>query len=346
MKTSVVILNWNGRELLERFLPSVLEHSRSDMCRVVVADNGSTDDSVAFLTTRFPEVERIVFAKNYGFAEGYNRAIAMIESEYVVLLNSDVETTQGWLSSLISYMDAHPDVAAVQPKIRSWKEKNRFEYAGACGGFLDRYGYPFCRGRILNVVEEDNGQYDTESSVFWATGAALCIRRATYLEVGGLDSRFFVHMEEIDLCWRLNARGWRVMCIPSSVIFHMGGASLGKENPKKMYLNFRNNLLMLYKNIPRPIFYSTFMVRHFFDLLAYLHLLLKGEWKNAHAVIQAYRDFYTIYPQYKISRTENIAKTTVQQIPGWYGKSILLRYYFAGKKTFAAVCALPSWKKP
>ncbi len=336
-KTSVVILNWNGRKLLEQFLPSVLAHIPADECRVVVADNGSSDDSVAFIETAYPDVQLIILDKNYGFAGGYNKALQQVDSEYVVLLNSDVETTQGWVETLIYYMDSHPDVAAVQPKIRSYRERDRFEYAGASGGFIDRYGYPFCRGRILAVVEEDKGQYDAVIPVFWATGACLCIRRKDYFDAGGLDDRFFAHMEEIDLCWRLNARGRRVMCVPASLVYHIGGASLSKDNPRKMYLNFRNNLLMLYKNIPQPAYQSTFLIRYFFDLLAYLHLLLEGKFKSAHAVVEAYIDYLKMRDSCHPMRQENLKRTTVHRIPTQFRKSILLLYYVKGKKTYDSV---------
>ena len=208
VKTSVIILNWNGKKLLEQFLPTVAAHTIGEESRLVVADNGSTDDSVAFLLAEYPHIELILFDHNHGFAEGYNRAIQQVDSEYVILLNSDVETTAGWIQPLIAYLDAHQDVAAVQPTIRSFHQKSHFEYAGAAGGFIDCYGYPFCRGRILDTVEHDRGSIWMKSN-FWATGASLCIRRSDYINVGGLDALFFAHMEEIDLCWRLNAReGW------------------------------------------------------------------------------------------------------------------------------------------
>jgi GT2 family glycosyltransferase len=337
VKTSVVILNWNGKRLLEQFLPSVVEHSLSDECRVVVADNNSSDDSVVFLKTDYPDLPLIILDKNYGFAEGYNKALQQTESEYVVLLNSDVETTPGWLQTLISFMDSHPEVAAVQPKIRSYKEKNRFEYAGAAGGFIDRYGYPFCRGRILEVVEEDKGQYDTPIPLFWATGASLCIRKKDYVEAGGLDARFFAHMEEIDLCWRLNARGRSVMCVPSSIVYHVGGASLNKDNPRKIYLNFRNNLLMLYKNLPQAAYHATFLIRYLFDFLAYLHLLIQGDFKSADAVVEAHSDFLKMRSSFQFSRRENLKKTTVKHIPVQYRKSILLDFYLRGKRTYQSI---------
>lgn len=330
-------MNWNGKKLLEQFLPSVIQHSLNGECNVIVADNNSNDDSLEFLETYYPDLPVIALDKNYGFADGYNKAVQQLDTEYLVLLNSDVETSPDWLRPLIYYMDAHPEVAAVQPKIRAYKEKGRFEYAGASGGFIDRYGYPFCRGRILNVVEEDRGQYDAEVPVFWATGACLCIRKKDYTEAGGLDARFFAHMEEIDLCWRLNARGRKVMCIPSSVVYHVGGASLNQDNPKKMYLNFRNNLLMLYKNTPQQKYYFTFVVRFFFDILACLRLLLKGNFKSARAVVDAYNDFVKMRPSYKPIREENLQKTIIKHIATQYRKSILMDFYFRGKKTYAAI---------
>lgn len=337
-------MNWNGEKLLEQFLPSVLQHSLNEECNVVVADNASNDDSLEFLKTHYPNLPVIVLDKNWGFAEGYNKALQQLDTEYLILLNSDIETTPNWVQPLVSYMDAHPEVAAVQPKIRSYKEKGRFEYAGASGGFIDRYGYPFCRGRILNVVEEDQGQYDSETAVFWATGACLCIRKRDYIEAGGLDGRFFAHMEEIDLCWRLNARGRKVMSVPSSVVYHVGGASLNQDNPKKMYLNFRNNLLMIYKNIPQRIFYSTFVIRFFFDCLACFRLLLKGNFKSAQAVPEAYRDFLKMCSSYKPVREENLQKAIVDPIPTQYRKSILIDFYFRGKKNYSAVIGTQDFK--
>ncbi len=336
VKTSVVILNWNGKNLLERFLPAVLSHSCGEESQVVVVDNGSSDNSISFLRQNFPRVPLVILDKNYGFADGYNKAIRQVDSEYVVLLNSDVETTENWLQTLISFMDDHPEVAAVQPKILSFNDKSSFEYAGAAGGFIDRFGYPFCRGRVLKEVEKDHGQYDSNMEIFWATGACLCIRMSDFSGCGGLDPRFFAHMEEIDLCWRLNARGRKVMCLTSSTVYHVGAASLSKDSPKKMYLNFRNNLLMLYKNVPRGEYMATFAARYFFDLLAYVHLLLKGDFKNAQAIIKAYRDFLKMRPSYKLVRRENLRLATVEKIPTQYRRSILLRFY-TGKKTFSSI---------
>lgn len=336
IKTAVVILNWNGKKLLKQFLPSVISHTVSDDCSVIIADNGSTDDSVDFMKTEYPEVPLIVLDRNYGFAEGYNKALERVDSEYVVLLNSDVETTNGWVTDLISFMDTNPDVAAVQPKILSYNDRDKFEYAGAAGGFIDKYGYPFCRGRILNTVETDEGQYDKEIDVFWATGACMCVRLRDYQEAGGLDGRFFAHMEEIDLCWRFNARGRRVMCIPSSIVYHVGGASLSKDNPKKMYLNFRNNLLMLYKNVTQDKLNRTFFFRYIFDFMAFIHLLVKGQFKSAKAVIKAYIDYFEMRKSYKSIRAENMSKVTVPDISSQFNKSILINYY-TGKKTFNSI---------
>jgi GT2 family glycosyltransferase len=341
MKTSVVILNWNGRQLLERFLPLVLQHTENQQTEVVVADNGSTDDSVDFLSTCFPQVRLILLDKNYGFADGYNKALQQVDAEYVVLLNSDIETTENWLSPLIAYLDEHPGVAAVQPKILAQRERDRFEYAGACGGFLDMFGYPFCRGRILDNVERDLGQYDTVIPIFWATGAALCIRRRDYFDAGGLDGRFFAHMEEIDLCWRLNARGKEIACLPQSVVYHVGAASLAKENPWKTYLNFRNNLLMLYKNSRIRSLIPVFAVRSLLDLLAFFHLLLEGKLGNALSVIKAHRDFYRMVPNFRHDRRENIGSRSVAQIPTKFKGSILWNFYLKGKRTFSKLPHFP-----
>lgn len=336
-RTAVVILNWNGKKLLEQFLPTVLKHTLDTETDVVVADNGSTDDSAVYLQKHFPQVPLIVLDENYGFAEGYNRAIAQVDAEYIVLLNSDIETTTGWLTPLIEYLNENPNVAAVQPKILDYKRKSHFEYAGASGGFIDRFGYPFCRGRILENLEEDKGQYDTPIPVFWASGAALCIRKSDYENAGGLDGRFFAHMEEIDLCWRLNARDRQVMAVPQSVVYHVGGASLSAESPRKTYLNFRNNLLMLYKNLPHENFIAVFFVRMFLDFLAMLHLLAQGKFKNARAVVQSHRDFYKMKPGFKKDRKENLEKRTLKTIPTRYKRSILWEYYFRGKKTYSAL---------
>ena len=335
-KISVVILNWNGVGMLQKFLPKVVEYSVNQGVEICVADNASTDESVSYLQANFPNVRLIVLDKNYGFAEGYNRALEQVKAEYVVLLNSDVEVSLHWLEPLVEYMDAHPEVAACQPKIRSERNKEYFEYAGAAGGYLDKYGYPFCRGRIFDVVEKDEGQYDTVSSVFWATGAALFIRLKDYQEAGGLDGRFFAHMEEIDLCWRLRSRGRGIACIPQSVVYHVGAATLKKENPRKTFLNFRNNLLMLYKNLPEKELKHVMFVREVLDCVAALVFLLKGEKEAAKAVLQARKEFGRIRPEYESSRTENLANSVTDAIPEKVSYSILWKFHVCGKKVFSA----------
>ena len=334
-KIAVVILNWNGCDMLRSFLPSVVRFSEADGAVVYVADNGSTDASVAMLRREFPSVHLILQEENHGFADGYNLALKQVEAEYVVLLNSDVEVTEHWLVPLAEYMDAYPETAACQPKIRSWRNKGQFEYAGAAGGFIDRYGYPFCRGRIMGVVEEDKGQYDTVIPIFWATGAALFIRLADYREAGGLDGRFFAHMEEIDLCWRLRARGRQLACIPQSVVFHVGGATLKKENPRKTFLNFRNNLVMLYKNLPQEDLASVMRVRAVLDYVAAFSFMLKGQLPNALAVFRARRAYHSLRTSLAASRKENLKKTTLAVIPERTKSSILAQFYLHGKKFFS-----------
>jgi len=333
-KISVVILNWNGLAMLQKFLPKVVEYSQGEGVEVCVADNGSTDASRAWVSDAYPNVRLIVLDKNYGFADGYNKALQQVEAEYVVLLNSDVEVTPHWLESMTSYMDAHPEVAACQPKIRAERSREYFEYAGASGGYIDKYGYPFCRGRIFQVVEKDVGQYDTVVPILWATGASLFIRLKDYREVGGLDGRFFAHMEEIDLCWRLRSRGRVIVCIPQSVVYHVGAATLKKENPRKTFLNFRNNLLMLYKNLPEKELKKVLFVRGLLDWLAAFVFLLKGDGKNAKAVIQARKEFKRIRADFEVSRAENLEKATSASIPEKVDYSILWKFYFCRKQLF------------
>ena len=335
MSTAVVILNWNGSAMLRRFLPSVIHYS--DDARIIVADNASTDDSVEVLCREFPQVEVIQLDANYGFAEGYNRALSQVEADYVVLLNSDVEVTPHWLAPLTDYLDNHPQVVACQPKLLSYHRKSAFEYAGAAGGFMDAYGYPFCRGRLMAMVEEDQGQYDTVLPVFWATGAALCIRLEAYRRVGGLDGRFFAHMEEIDLCWRLGARGMGLVCIPQSVVYHVGGATLQKENPRKTYLNFRNNLLMLYKNLPDSRLHTVMRVRCCLDYVAACKFLLCGQWPNARAVWQARRDYHRLLPEFRAARRANLQAAVTDTPVGLYPFSLLFRYYVKGIRRFGTI---------
>ena len=337
-KASVVILNWNGAEMLRRFLPSVVETSRGrEDVEVCVADNASSDASCEMVTHEFPSVRLIRLDANYGFAEGYNRALQAVEAEYVVLLNSDVEVTPGWLDTLLAYMDEHPEVAACQPKLLDYKQKDLFEYAGAAGGFIDRYGYPFCRGRIFHTIEADRGQYDTPIEVFWATGAALLVRLSVYREEGGLDARFFAHMEEIDFCWRLKSRGYQLMCLPQSVVYHVGGATLKRENPRKTFLNFRNNLAMLYKNLPEAELRPVMRVRYFLDYLAALAFLLKGDRANAGAILLARREYKHMRPLLEADREQNLRYATTVELSGRFGFSILWQAAVRGRKFYSSL---------
>ena len=290
MKISVVILNWNGEKMLSHYLPSVVRYSALPDCEVVVADNGSTDYSIDVLHRDFPTVRIIALPENYGFAEGYNRALAHIDSTYTVLLNSDVEVTEGWLEPLAQYMDAHPDVAAVQPKILSDRDRTRFEHAGAAGGYINALGYPYCRGRILWWTAKDKGQYDSIVPVDWCSGACMLVRTAAYKEQGGLDAGFFAHMEEIDLCWRLRRNGWKLACVPEAKVYHLGGGSLDYSNPRKTYLNFRNNLWMLRKNLPRGKYLCVAAVRAVLDNATALIYLVMGRAALAKAIWQARKE--------------------------------------------------------
>ncbi len=330
MRCAVVILNWNGQQMMQQFLPSVV--SCSPEAEVVVADNGSTDGSMEWLEREYPQVRRIVLDKNYGFAEGYNQALARVEAEYYVLLNNDVEVTGGWLRILLDYMDLHPEVAACQPKLRCQWKREDFEYAGACGGFLDALGYPYCRGRVMSTVERDEGQYDEVLPVLWATGAALLIRSADYHGAGGLDGRFFAHQEEIDLCWRLRSRGRGVVCVPQSVVFHLGGGTLPTDSPRKTFLNFRNNLLLLYKNLPEERLCSVMRWRFWLDALASLKFLLTGHWGSFRAVWQGRRAFRQMRPDFEADRRENLAHTVLSPVPEQGNFSLLWRYYVRGQR--------------
>jgi GT2 family glycosyltransferase len=334
-KVAVVILNWNGQKLLEQFLPALLEHTPGERAEIIVADNGSIDDSLSFLEANYPDIRRIALDKNYGFAEGYNRALSLLENEYVVLLNSDVEVTSGWLTAALTYLDAHPDVVVLQPKILAYNDKNLFEYAGASGGFLDMYGYPFCRGRIFTTIEKDSKQYDEPAYLLWASGACLFIRLRDYKEAGGLDNYFFAHQEEIDLCWRLRARGKKIVCLPQSVIYHVGGATLKMEHPHKTFLNFRNNLLMLYKNLPEKYYRKVMIVRFFLDYLAAFQFLLKGHPANAFAISKARKDFNRQKQNYLTVRKENLKKATTNDLPSeMLRKSLLWEYYARRHESF------------
>lgn len=331
-KTAVVILNYNGQRFLVEFLPKII--SLTPTAEVIVADNASTDGSVEFLKQNFPQIKLMVMDKNYGFAEGYNRALAELEHKYFVLLNSDIEVSEGWLEPMARHLEEHPDVAAIQPKILSYADKIMFEYAGAAGGFIDKLGYPFCRGRILNTVEKDSGQYDSPMEVDWATGACLMIRSSAYKNLGGLDGRFFAYQEEIDLCQRILGSGSKIICLPQSRVYHVGNGTLGKNSPFQTYLNFRNNLLMIYKNAPKAskiLFYRLFL-----DILAGMNMLAHGEWKNFQSVLKARHDFRKMKPEFLQNRKENIARQA-SGVESFTRPSILLNYYLKGKKRFSDI---------
>lgn len=334
-KVSVVILNWNGAEMLRTFLPSVVKYTNPELAEVCVADNGSTDNSVDIVRNEFPSVRLISFKENYGFAEGYNKVMDNVDTDYVVLLNSDVKVTEGWIEPILSYMESHKDVAACQPKILSYHDKKKFEYAGASGGYIDKYGYPFCRGRVFDFLETDNGQYDTPADIFWASGAAMFVRRDVYVAVGGLDPKFFAHMEEIDLCWRLLSRGYRLVCMPESKVYHVGGATLKKENPKKTYLNFRNNLLMMYKNLPSDELRKVMIVRCFLDYLAVVFYILKFDFSNAFAVVKARKDYSSMRKDCKSLRDENLRQTKRSKLKVRYDFSLILQSKIFGKTTYS-----------
>lgn len=335
-QVSVVILNWNGKLLLEKYLPSVIANTNTSIADIVVVDNCSTDNSVEFLKQQYPSVAIIEFDKNWGFAEGYNKALALLQTPYFILLNSDVEVTPKWLEPLLSVLTNNKDqVAAVQPKILSEKNKSYFEHAGASGGFIDKYGYPFCRGRIFDTVEIDNSQYNDSIEIFWASGACLAIDAKLYFEVGGLDETFFAHMEEIDLCWRLNARGYKLKCIPQSTIYHVGGATLTENSPQKVFLNFRNNLIMLYKNLPDGVLKKTLRVRLFLDYIAAFQMLINGNKENYKAILKARREFNKLKKTiYKSKRIENLKESITFDISTIYNKSILFDFFIRKKKKY------------
>lgn len=334
-EVAVLVLNWNGRTLLQQFLPSWLAHI-PDYADLIIVDNGSTDDSVSFLQEHYRDVHLLAFEENLGFAGGYNRAIEELDYQTVILLNSDVELTSGWLDQPMQLLNSSPEIAAVQPTLRAQRSPKDFEYAGAAGGFIDRLGYPFCRGRIFDTIEEDRGQYADSVDLFWASGACLIIRRAVYREVGGLDTLFFAHQEEIDLCWRLNARGWRIVSAPQSIVYHVGGASLSADSPRKVFLNFRNNLLMIYKNLPAPTLHRVLFARMILDLVAMLVYLLRLRPGQAASVLKGWRCFLIKRQRYESTRQENLKKTVRPISPELMKPySLLFQYYFKGRKRYS-----------
>ncbi|MCW0484462.1 glycosyltransferase family 2 protein [Gaoshiqia sediminis] len=334
LKTAIVILNWNGEKLLPRFLPSVIENSQQEGVGIIVADNGSTDQSVSLLQEKFPQVQLLQLDHNYGFARGYNEALKQIDAEYYILLNSDVEVTPGWIDPLIQLMEDNPEVGAVQPKILSWHNKDEFEYAGAAGGFIDKLGFPFCRGRILNINEKDTGQYDQVTSIFWATGACMAIRANLFREAGGFDADFWAHMEEIDLCWRLKNMGYKIQFTPNSRVFHLGGGSLPYDNPHKLFLNFRNSLWLMYKNLPRRKFYKVLAGRMLLDGAAAFKLLSEGNVNGFGSVFRAHVAFYRSLPALRKKRKELRHLSSQKWHDEILCKSVIWKFYMEKKRTF------------
>lgn len=328
-KVAVVILNWNGRKYLEKFLPSVVKYL-PDFAEIFVADNNSADDSVEFLKKNYPQVKLVINEENGGYAKGYNDALRKIDAEYYVLLNSDIEVTNNWIEPIIDLMDSNQNIAACQPKIRAFHEKDKFEYAGAAGGFIDKYGYPFCRGRVFMELEEDKGQYDDTIEVFWASGACMFVRVKHYWEIDGLDDDFFAHMEEIDFCWRAKNNGFQIFYEPKSLVYHVGGGTLPKNNSRKTYLNFRNNFYLLYKNLQAGQVIPVFIWRLILDGIAGLKFLLDGEVKDTRAVFKAHLSFYASIPELRKKRK----KLKQQKIGQVYQRNIVYEHFIRRIKTF------------
>ena len=326
IKIAVVILNWNGAKLLEQFLPSIV--SFSDEATIYVADNASTDSSIEIVKSKFPLVKIIQNDANYGFANGYNVALKNVEEDYYCLLNSDVEVTANWLTPILSTFENEKEIAIIQPKILDFKNKEFFEYAGAAGGFIDKYGYPFCRGRIFDTIEKDLNQYDDEREIFWATGACFFVRKEVYRKLNGFDGDFFAHQEEIDLCWRAFNFGYKAKYTYKSVVYHVGGATLNEGNPRKTFLNFRNSLLMLLKNLPKNQLFSIIFIRLVLDGIAGIQFIVKGKFKHCFAIVKAHYSFFGL-----ISR--NLKKRNTIQKPNYYHtKSIVYRYFVKNGKVF------------
>ena len=329
-RVAVVILNWNGEKMLKQFLPSVISNITDSNCSIIIADNGSTDNSVKLIESEFPDVKLILLDKNYGFAGGYNRALRGLEEDYFFILNSDVELKSNPIPALFDMLESDDKIGAAMPKILSQKRPEYFEHAGAAGGYIDKYGFPFCKGRIVGTIERDNGQYDTEDRVFWATGAALFIRRDVYNELGGFDDDFFAHMEEIDLCWRVKNRGYDIAYQPRSTVYHVGGAALNSESPFKLYLNYRNNLYMLHKNLPQDIMRSRIFKRMIIDGLLATIYLLTGKFSYFKSVIKAHKDYKKERPNLDKKR-ESIRHKSTDKI---YRGSIIVDYA-KGNKIFS-----------
>jgi len=334
-KVAVVILNWNGQKLLEKFLPSVIQNTTYHDAEIIVADNASTDNSIEFLQNQYPLLKIIKLDKNYGFAGGYNKALRQVNAKYFLLLNSDVAPGPGWLEPLVEIMERNGSIGACMPKIKAFNSPESFEYAGACGGYIDLFGYPFCRGRILDHIEKDKHQYENALSVFWASGASLLINSELYFAAGGLDEDFFAHMEEIDLCWRIKNMGYQIMVVPSSEVFHVGGATLAQQNSHKTYLNFRNNLFMMVKNLSSAYFFFILLTRMILDGIAAIRFLSKGEINHFFAVFKAHLSFYSSLPQFITKRKKLKSFHTKLNHPEVYPQSIIWAFYVKKIKRFS-----------
>jgi len=335
MKVSIVILNYNTCELIKQFLPTVIENSASHDVEIVVADNGSTDDSVKWIKTNHPEIRIIELQENLGFAGGYNKALSLIDSELSVLLNSDAAPGKNWLPPLIKAMDENYNTAACVPTIKDYNQPNLYEYAGAAGGFIDRFGYPFCRGRIFNEIEEDKGQYSQDGNIFWASGAALMVRTQLFLNSGGLDKDFFAHMEEIDWCWRIKNQGYQIIYVPKSKVYHLGGGTLNYKNPNKTYLNFRNNLFLILKNQAAKTVFIILIVRLILDLIALLNFIVNKEPQNAKAISRAHRHFFKLLPKYLQKRKQLMPLVTKRHHQEIYRGSIVWDFFMRNKHRFS-----------
>ncbi len=329
-KVAVVILNWNGRKYLEQFLPSVLATSYPNL-EIIIGDNDSTDDSISFLKANYPDLRIIHNDQNYGFAGGYNQVLAQVDADYFVLLNSDVEVSGEWIHPVIQLMEVNSQIVVAQPKILSYHDKESFEYSGAAGGFIDFLAYPFCRGRIFDTLEKDDGQYDDAIEIFWASGAALFIKKNAWIEIGGFDEDFFAHMEEIDLCWRLKNRGYQIWYCPDAKVYHVGGGTLNAESPFKTFLNFRNNLWMIHKNSSASTALFKVVIRFFMDFLSLLKFLVEGKTKNALAISKAHVAFLRNWKKNASKRPANFKKYNAA---GVYPKSIVWQYFVRNKKRF------------
>lgn len=334
INTAVVILNWNGKKFLDKFLPTLIRFTQDPGSEIIIADNNSTDDSVSFLKNNYPKIRTIVLDKNYGFTGGYNRAFEQIDAKYFVLLNSDIEVTENWLTPLIELMESDKKIAACQPKIKSYHQKELFEYAGAAGGFIDKYGYPFCRGRILGTVEEDKKQYNDSKDIFWATGACMVVRADIYKSTGGLDDDFFAHMEEIDLCWRFKNQGFKINYCPESTVYHVGGGTLPNNSPFKLYLNYRNNLYLLFKNLPSGKLFPILFSRMVLDGISASLFLLKFSFSSFSAVFKAHIHFYKGIRKLKNKRKKLLEKQVVSNHSEILNSSIVYNYFLKNKKKF------------